>query len=266
MKRAMTVVALGSVLLTSVGCNATRARALEAEAAREHARAAEHKAEGDKQKADGTASAKKSDKSGKGGSSIEELETKLEIAAGKLEKANLDLQSAEISAEVGIARAEAELKLARERLKQFDELDMPARLAQNQLNLTRSRDRAQEAADELAQIEIMYEEQDLEDRTAEFVVSRGRRNAERQQEQIKISEKQARSLEQFTIPMERKRIELDVKSKTDALDKARRSRTSDLLSKRLSLMSAEMELKKAQQALDKKKEGDEEDADKEGDK
>lgn len=177
------------------------------------------------------------------------LERKIEIARQRLRKAELELAAAELAQAEKQRRAEAERLMAESRLKQLVALDQPARLAQARLNLQRVMDRAQEAADELKQIEIMYADSELDDKTAEFVVSRGRRNAERQAQQIEIERQQLESLEQHALPMELMKTELEARQKAVALEELARERETELLGKRIAVMSAEADLSKAEQDL-----------------
>ena len=172
------------------------------------------------------------------------LEGQLEIARSKLLQAELEQASAEQSSNAGIDRAKVELELAQARLTQLVELDGPNRLERARLSLKAAGDRAQEAADELAQIEIMYEEQDLQDRTAEFVVSRGRRNAERQAAMIKLEEQSLVSLEMHTLPQELKKFQLDVQHKQDDLSDAQAKLESTRIAKQIAVLSAHQELQK----------------------
>ena len=77
-----------------------------------------------------------------------------------------------------LRHAQADVTMAEAKLATFREVDKPNRVAAQTLGLQTARDRAQEAADELAQVEIMYAEQDLNDMTREFVIQRERRAAD----------------------------------------------------------------------------------------
>lgn len=145
----------------------------------------------------------------------QELERKLKIARARLAVAQLEEKAFEQQQEVRIRQATAELDMARAKLALFRDADMPNRLASEKLDLQASKDRAQEAADELAQIEIMYKDQDLDDLTAEFVVSRGRRAAERAKAQIEIQEAKLKALEKSELPQQERRLALEV-DKADA--------------------------------------------------
>ena len=134
----------------------------------------------------------------------------LEKARAQLEIAGLEMESYEAKQADRLRFAAAELALAESELALFKSSKAPNRLASEELDVRAAKDRAQEAAEELAQIEIMYEDQDLDDLTAEFVVSRGRRSAERAAARIEILEAGLVALETSELPREQKRLELAV--------------------------------------------------------
>lgn len=151
---------------------------------------------------------------------MKSLERKLQLAESRLENANLELQAQETSAKNSTENLTKELKIAEVKFTQFMDLDAPNRIAQAELNLQRTRDYAEEAEEELKQIEIMYKDQDLEDMTAEFVIKRGKRNAERRKQAIAIEERKLQSLREHEIPREWNSLELDVEKKKKALKQA----------------------------------------------
>lgn len=179
----------------------------------------------------------------------EDLERKLNIAKMKLEVAAMELEAQKVAAELSVRHAREELEIARGKLEQFRSIDAPNRLDSARLSLQSAKDRAVEAAEELEQIEIMYEGQDLDDRTAEFVVSRGRRNAERAAQRISIQEGQLKALEQHELPRETRSMELSVERKEADVDKAARSARTGELQKRIGVLSAESEVAKLEDQL-----------------
>jgi hypothetical protein len=167
------------------------------------------------------------------------LERKLTIAKARHEHAMLEMRIQEKASMESIAYAGKDLELAEAKLKQFKEFDALNKMASAKLSLQRAKDSAEEAAEELKQIEIMYEEQDLEDMTAEFVISRGKRNAERQKQSLLIQERAYQALTDFEIPREVDALELEVEKKKNALEKAKVTADSNTLQKRIAIMSAE---------------------------
>lgn len=152
---------------------------------------------------------------------LEQLERDLARARIRLEIARLEAGSARAKAVGEVDFAQVELDLAREDLERFSAEIRQRRVAEAQLDLQTARDRAQEAQDELAQIEIMYDGQDLDDLTAEFVVSRGRRQAQRAQARIALQEAAFANLRDHELRQEEARLTLAVRRKELALDQAR---------------------------------------------
>jgi len=148
---------------------------------------------------------------------LEKLERKLGLAHARLQMKEMEVAAFDQKHASDMSFADAAIDMAETRLVTFREADAPSRRASEELDLTRARDRAQEAMDELAQIQIMYEGQDLDDLTAEFVVSRGRRQAERAQAAIAIQEAAFKALTERKLPLEESELEL-------ALERARADR------------------------------------------
>lgn len=173
---------------------------------------------------------------------IKGVERRMAMTKARLAVAELEMANFEIDLANKLAAAEAELTLAQQKLDQFDKVDLPQRIAQADLSMLRGKDRAQEAADELKQIELMYKDQDLNDMTAEFVVSRGKRNAERTMAQIKLDEAGIDTMKKLELPRERRRLELDLIAKKNAFESAKRDSEVQRKNKQIGLMSVQNEL------------------------
>ena len=182
---------------------------------------------------------------------LREKAQKLDIAKARHEIAKLQLESYREGQSVRLGQAQEELDMAQSELKKFTEADRPARVAGAELDLRSAKDRAQEAADELAQIELMYAEQDLNDKTAEFVVSRGRRSAERAAARIQIQEAQHKTLLEAELPMNQKRLEMAVRAKVAALEEAQREAKIGTLNKEIAVQEAQQAVAKAERELHK---------------
>lgn len=183
------------------------------------------------------------------GRKLDELQRKLQVAEARLEVARMELDSYTVEQEARVRHAEAELALAKAHLDRFREAEVPHRLASEELDLRSAKDRAQEAADELAQIEIMYKDQDLDDLTAEFVVSRGRRNAERAAARIKIMEDALAALQSRELPEEDDRLQLAVDKAMVALEKTEREGDIGRRNKEIAVKEAENSLAKIEGEL-----------------
>ena len=206
---------------------------------------------------DGPTSAEPGDAAAREGTASEEdtaarkesLVHKLTVAKIRLDHANLERKMHTEGSKTSVALAQEELELGKGRLAQFKEIDMPNRIAQSELNLQRMRDNATEAEEELKQIELMYEEQDLEDRTREFVINRGKRNAERVRRTLAIQEREHESLTKGELPRELREMELDVARKKDAVWKAEIGAKAGLLMKEIAVMDAEAKIVELEREL-----------------
>ena len=166
------------------------------------------------------------------------IERKLRVAQSRLELARLKADSGAREMEDKLRKAAAEVEGAEAKLELFA-LTRANRLASSELGLRSTRDRAQEAEDELAQIEIMYKDQDLDDLTAEFVVSRGRRNAERARARIAIQEAEHQALENHELPQEQRTLSLALMNAKAALAQLSHENKIGEQSQAIALMEAE---------------------------
>lgn len=177
----------------------------------------------------------------------------LKISEHRVRVAERSLESAEISARMGVHLAERELEMARFDREKFDDLIRPRRIAERELQLQGSKDRAREAAEELLQIEIMYGDQDLDDKTAEFVINRGRRSAERSARDVELQERALEAFVSYELRKESDKLELDVEKKEHALESARRNGETEVLQKQIGLMEAQSKLESEQAKVAKLK-------------
>ncbi len=179
----------------------------------------------------------------------EELERALELAHARLELAKLAAAAEAEEASTKIRHAKVEVELASARLASFREAGIPNRLASERLDLQSAEERAAEAAEELAQIEIMYKDQDLDDVTAEFVVSRGRRAAERAAARIGILQAELKALEERELPHEERTLALALDRATANLAEAERAARRKELEQTIALKEAEGKVSAAESAL-----------------
>jgi len=189
---------------------------------------------------------------------LEKLEHDLQVRSSKLAIAEMKIQGDVLQREQRLAHLRADLAMAEAKLQNFVAVTLPSRKARAELDLRGARDFATEAAEELRQIEIMYEEQDLADKTAEFVVSRGQRRADRAARRIAIQEAEVASLVAHELPQEQMRHEQTVKKAAEALGTAEHDSKVALAREELELMEARMAVQRAEKALQKAREGDEE--------
>ena len=192
--------------------------------------------------AEGSAPVEAAAKADDDATKAEALAKKIDVAQRRMKHAEMERAMFTADSRTSIAVAAKELAFAEARLVQYKELDMPNRMARSELGLQRARDGVQEAADELKQIELMYAEQNLEDMTAEFVINRGKRNAERAQHSLAIQEREHTSLVSHELPRELAGMELDVMRKKSALEQAKAGAEAGMLMKEIARLNLETEL------------------------
>jgi hypothetical protein len=197
-----------------------------------------------------------------------DLEHKLKLATDRLDLQEREMEESDQQFADNIRFADVEVHMAQAKLDVFRDSVAPQRLASEGLNLASTKDRAQQAADELAQIEIMYKDQDLDDLTAEFVVSRGRRNAERAAQRIEIQEAGFARLKNHELPSEEQSLALAVEKAASALQRLHSDREIDQKRKAIALEEASFDrtkLEKELSELNEHEHGHDDDHDHDGD-
>jgi hypothetical protein len=172
------------------------------------------------------------------------LVRELQIANEKKKKAMMGLDYQRTANREAVEKAEFELDLAQEKLQSFERQDAQLRLEKARLALLRSRDRLKESEEELQQLEMMYAEEDLADKTREIVLERGRRRLERARKDLAIQERSLKVLETVTLPHEKKELQSKMVAKTHAVSAASRKANVDLMDKQIALVTAESEIER----------------------
>jgi hypothetical protein len=167
-------------------------------------------------------------------------------ARDRITLARMQMEIAHKKADEARVRKEHELELAKAEITQFDEVDAPNRVAKARLDLARHKDMLFEQKEELAQLEMMYEKEDLADKTREIVLQRGKRRAERAQEELAIAERETQALETRTIPRERSKLVFEAETKARDLEGMARETEATILEKRMAVEAAEAEAQAAE--------------------
>lgn len=171
---------------------------------------------------------------------------KAEVLQRKIEVAELELAAMGARHGAALAAARTELTLAEGDLATFREFDRPTRVGMATLDLRATSDRAQEAAEELAQIQAMYDDQDLDDVTREFVIARGRRLAERTAQRIELEQQNLTRLTDRSLPAEEVKLTLAVDRARAKVEDAERSHEVERRNKSLALDDLRYELAQLQ--------------------
>ncbi len=178
---------------------------------------------------------------------------KAEVLQRKVDLATFEFAGAAAELGQAVMAAKAELALAEAALAAFQRFDRVTKQEEAELELQGTRDRAMEAAEELAQLEAMYREQDLDDKTREFVLSRGRRDAERAQQRIRLAERSLQQLVQEELPREETKLRLEVDRARAALSAAEHAEALDQRRRSLELDELRYELEEVTRKLEKAK-------------
>lgn len=189
------------------------------------------------------------------------LQRSLTVAREKVRRAELALAHQSADTQGQVANAERAHELAARKLAIFQERDAPLRVDESRLSLQRAQDRAKEQEEELEQLEMLYTEQDLAEKTAEIVLQRGRRRLERARRALQLETTELENLEQHHLPLEHANLQKEVDEKARELEQARRKGQLDRLDKQIALMEAEAEVAQLEAelaAVDKQEQQDKE--------
>lgn len=173
---------------------------------------------------------------------LSRMERELNIARGRLERARTDVANQEITNRESISRAETELDFARRGFAQFVDFDSKARVERATLGLQQMEDAVAESREELEQIEAMYKDNDIADKTKEIVVKRTRRHLANMEKSFMLQKAEFDNLQSKTLPLERAKVALEVDTKEKALEAARRQARDSMKDRELALLAAEAEV------------------------
>ncbi len=170
------------------------------------------------------------------------LVSDLEIARQKVTQAQLASTHQQADDEEAVRKAAADLDVASAKLVEFNERTAPVRLDRARLSLKGAEDRVVESREELEQLEMMYAEEELGDKTREIVITRAKRRLARAEWNLRIQQTDLANLEGEKIPLERHELELKVAAASATHDGKMRSANASTLAKQISLMSAEADV------------------------
>lgn len=186
---------------------------------------------------------------------IADAEHKLSVSKAKLEIALMEMDAFERQQAIDLGHADADVQMAQANLANFEKVKAPNRKATAEMSLQGAKDQAVEAAEELQQLEIMYKDQDLHDMTQEFVISRGKRRAQRAERRIAIQEKDYASILEHELPMERKKLEISLRKAEEKFAKTKLDGEMARRGKEIKILESENAVKQAERGLRKAKEG-----------
>lgn len=169
---------------------------------------------------------------------IGDRERDLYIARARLEKQEAELNDKKTDVEMQRAQLQTRLERTEQEMRLFLDVNKPTRIAQSEFNLQGTENRIQEQAEELEQLERMYEADDLTEETEEIVIRRARRALARARQSFAWQKQHHQLFVEVTLPHEEQ--DLQVK-----LERARQDVAAFEAASRPDLRRMELELEKA---------------------
>ena len=182
---------------------------------------------------------------------LDELRYALEGAERRVARAEAEREQAAIDQRHAVRRAKLDLSDAQKALAHFDDFERPMRLARAELDLKGSRDYLTEQEEEMHQLELMYEKDDLGDKTKEIVLARGKRRLSRAKESFGLAQKEMNDLKGVTLPQQREKLEREVSAKERDLERASFQAKTSSEDKNQACVDAERAAAKARRELEK---------------
>ncbi len=179
----------------------------------------------------------------------EGLERELEVAKLKLGRATQDVADQAAENKASAEKGAAEIAFAEAKVALFVEREAPARLKRAQLELQGAKDGLADARDELQQLELMYKDSEIGDKTKDMVIARARRGLGRAEERLALQETDYATLETRTLPQEKKRLELDVDERRRDGERGNRAAEKAMFDRRLAETAAAHEVKRISSEL-----------------
>ncbi len=105
---------------------------------------------------------------------------------------------------------ETALRAAESKLAQFREVDAPRRLAEAELGVREAHNLFEDAEDEMRQLEEMYRENEVAEKTRDIVLKRGHNKVEQLKQRLALKQLELKALRDFELPRERDALEQGV--------------------------------------------------------
>jgi hypothetical protein len=145
----------------------------------------------------------------------------LEYAKVSVQTAGIDRQVRSMSVDTAVARAQLELDKHKRELDLFLTQHKPREMEERRIGLDHQIYRAEEAKEELAELEAMYKEDEFARSTKELVVKRGRRQMEMADRSLAVGKKEFELFERHTLTERERDLKQKVKDAEQELEKAR---------------------------------------------
>ncbi|MGQ0614060.1 MAG: hypothetical protein ACT4PV_10015 [Planctomycetaceae bacterium] len=151
----------------------------------------------------------------------------------------------------GLERAARDAERAERRYQAFLAIEVPQTREREQLNDQSWVDRLDDQADELKELEKMYQADQLVDATEDIVLKRSRRSLDRTRASFELQKKARDFAREYEEAYRREDLEQDARAKAEALDRQRRSHEIAQARRSLDLSKAAADLEQQIAALTK---------------
>jgi hypothetical protein len=152
---------------------------------------------------------------------LRQKQHELDYSDAEYETSSTDLQARTLGAKAAQAKAEAELAKARTELDTWQKVQRPKEVDDKRLSVDRQTYSAEEAKDELAELEATYQADEFAKTTKELVLKRSRRKLEVSERELALAKKDLDTLSQTTHPQKEKELTRKVTESEAELEKAR---------------------------------------------
>lgn len=145
----------------------------------------------------------------------------LEYAEISVRTTAIDRQIRTMGFEAELARAEKDVEKHKKNLEQHTKETAPRELEERRIGVDHSVYRAEEAKDELAELESMYKADEFAKATKELVIKRGRRGVEMADRSLAVARRELAELENHTMPQRERELRDQLADAERTLQKAR---------------------------------------------
>jgi len=142
------------------------------------------------------------------------------VAERKVARSRLEAEQSEREQAFAVERANHDLDDARKAVRHFEGVERPTRLAKAELELKDANDYLTEQDEEMRQLELLYEKDDLGDKTKEIVLARGRRRHQRAQERLEMAKRDFEDLRGFELAQQGEKLAREMAAKERDLQRA----------------------------------------------
>ena len=152
---------------------------------------------------------------------LQQKQRELEYAKVSVQTAAIDRQVRMMAVEAGVQKAQREIDKEKRELDLFLGKHRPRELEEHQISLDHQIHRAEEAKEELAELEAMYKEDEFARTTKELVIRRGRRSAEMADRSLAVARQEMELFEKTTLVERERDLRDKVKDAELELEKSR---------------------------------------------